>query len=34
MIEGDDAIGIVTTGKYSAYFDAGIGYVRFTVADV
>ena len=33
VLDGDDAVGIVTTGAHSPKFDAGIGYVRFAVAD-
>jgi glycine cleavage system aminomethyltransferase T len=33
VLDGDDAVGIVTTGAHSPEFDAGIGYVRFAVAD-
>ena len=29
VFDGDDQVGIVTTGAYSPEFDAGIGYVRF-----
>lgn len=32
VFDGDNEIGVITTGAYSPQFESGIGYVRFAVA--